>query len=284
MDTAVVGVILISAALHASWNFATRAVRGNLAVLWLSLCLAGLASAPAAIVWAALHPPTAESWWILLASSILNAAFFSLLGKAYEKGEISLVYPVARGSGVAGAALLAMGLGMETIHPLAGAGIAAVCAGILLIGLGHNGEAHGSKLHAVLLAILTGMSVACYSLLDKKGVEGMHPIVYVSGQYLGTALFMIPYAWPRTRGKVLATWTEHPRHVAFIGSASLVTYLLILYVYPLAPASSIIAFREVAIVLGCLLGFFVLKERLTVRKGLGIAAIIVGLVLIKVGK
>jgi drug/metabolite transporter (DMT)-like permease len=292
MDTAVAGVILVSAVLHASWNFATRAVKGNLAVLWLSLALSGVASMPVAIVWIVLHPPQAESWLILLISSILNAVFFSLLGKAYEKGEISLVYPVARGTGVAGAAMIAMGLGLETIHPLAGAGIAAVCVGILLIGLGHNGDSQGSKLHAVVLAVLTGASVACYSILDKIGVggmkeiglRGMHPIIYVSGQYLGTALFMIPYAWPRTKGKVLATWKAHPRHVAFIGSASLVTYLLILYVYPLGPASSIIAFREVAVVLGCLLGFLVLKERLTVRKVLGIAAIVAGLVLIKVGR
>jgi drug/metabolite transporter (DMT)-like permease len=284
MDTAVAGVILVSAALHASWNFATRAVRGNLAVLWLSLGLSGLASMPVAVVWTLQHPPRAESWLILLASCILNAAFFSLLGKAYEKGEISLVYPVARGSGVAGAALLAMGLGLETIHPLAGAGIAAVCAGILLIGLGHNGESQGPKLCAILLAVLTGATIAGFSILDSVGVRGMHPIIYVSGQYLGTALFMVPYAWPRTKGKVLATWKQHPRHVAFIGPASLVTYLLILYVYLLGPASSIIAFREVAVVLGCLLGFFVLKERPTVRKVLGIAAIVAGLVLIKMGK
>jgi drug/metabolite transporter (DMT)-like permease len=281
MSGVVVALVLSSAVLHALWNFATRAVKGDLAVLWLSLGFSGVVSLPVAMAFLWFCPPPLEAWLYLLVSGVLNAAFFSLLGKAYEKGEISLVYPVARGSGVAGTALLALGFGIETITPLAGTGIATICAGILLIGLGRQAAGQASRLHAIALAVLSGAMIAGYSIIDKIAMGLMHPVIYVWGQYLLTAAFMSGYAWPRTKGTLRSTWARRRRYVLFIGPASLLTYLLILYAYRLGPVSSIVAFREVAVVLGCMLGFWLLKERLTVRKALGIAAIVAGLLLIK---
>ncbi len=294
MNSTVLALVFVSALLHASWNFAMRKARGDIVVLWLSLLLAGLAGLPAAVAFGWWHPPQLAGLGFLLASCVLSAMFFSLLGKAYEAGEISLVYPVCRGTGVAVTALIALALAIDPFRPLSCAGILAVVAGILLIGLGHvnSDPSSRSKAHSIGLAILVGICIAGYSITDKLGVSTgphgrwpgghMHPVMYVCGQYLGTSIFMIPYVLTRKAGAVAETWRRRKRYVLFIGPASLVTYLLILLAYHLGgPVSFIVAFRESAVVVGCVLGFVVLKESVTKRKLVGIAAVLAGLVLMK---
>jgi len=273
-----------------------RRVRGDIVVLWLSLLLAGVAGLPVAVAFGLWHPPRPEGLGFLLASCVLMATYFSLLGKAYEGGEISLVHPVCRGTGVALTALIALALAIDPVRPLSYAGILAVVAGILLIGLGHVADTPGGhgKAHSIGLAILVGICIMGYSIVDKLGVStqpqgrwpggDMHPVVYVCGQYAGTSIFMIPYVMTRRAGAVAEAWRRRRGYVLFIGPASLVTYLLILLAYHIGgPVSSIVAFRESAVVLGCLLGFVVLKESVTARKLAGIAAVLAGLVLIELG-
>jgi drug/metabolite transporter (DMT)-like permease len=295
MNGTVILLVLASAVLHASWNFAMRSARGDLLVIWLSLMLAGVAGMPMAIAYGLWYPPHAAGTWYLLASCVLNALFFSLLGKAYEGGEISLVYPVSRGTGVALTGVIALALAIDPLSPLALAGMLAVVAGILMIGLGHVSSGLGghSKAHSIGLAVLVGLCIAGYSITDKLGVSArrdglwpggqMHPVIYVCGQYFGTAMLMIPYVLTRPARQIAEAWNRWRVHVLFIGPASLLTYLPILLAYRLGPVSSIVAFREVAVVLGCVLGFAVLKESMPARKLAGIAAVLAGLILIKLG-
>jgi len=297
MNGTVILLVLSSTLLHALWNFAMRSSRGDLMVIWLSLLLAGAVGMPAAIAYGLWYPPQAAGIWYLLASCVFNALFFCLLGKAYEGGEISLVYPVCRGTGVGLTAMIALVLAIDPLNPLALAGVLAVVAGILLIGLGHVNSTLGghSKAHSVGLAILVGVCITGYSITDKMGVsvrqEGgwpggmMHPVTYVCGQYFITAVVMIPYVLTRPLRQVAEAWNHRRRYVLFIGPASLVTYLLILVAYQFGGAvSSIVAFRELAVVLGCVLGFAVLKESMSAGKLAGIASVLAGLILIALGK
>jgi len=296
MNGTVILLVLTSAVMHASWNFAVRRARGDLMVLWLSLMLAGVVGIPAAIAYALWYPPQAAGWWYMLASCVLNALFFSLLAKAYEGGEISLVYPVCRGTGVALTGVIALAMAIDPLRPLALAGIMAVVAGILLIGLGHVNSSSGGhgKAHSIALAVLVGACIAGYSITDKLCVSNqalgslpggsMHAVTCVCGQYFGTAVFMIPYVLTRPVRQIAEAWNRRRIYVLFIGPASLVTYLLILLAYNLGgPVSSIVAFRELAVVLGCVLGFTVLKESMPARKLAGIASVLAGLILIKLG-
>ena len=296
MNGTVIALILTSAILHASWNFAMRKARGDIVVLWLSLLLAGAVGLPVAVALGLWYPPRAAGLGFLLVSCALMATYFSLLGKAYEGGEISLVYPVCRGTGVALTAVLALAMAIDPVRPLSCAGILAVVAGILLIGLGHVPNTPGghSKAHSIGLAILVGICIMSYSIIDKLGVSTqpqgrwpggyMNPVVYVCGQYVGTSIFMIPYVLTRRAGAVAQAWRRGRGYVFFIGPASLLTYGLVLLAYHIGgPVSSIVAFRESAVVLGCLLGFVALKESVTTRKLAGIAAVLAGLVLIELG-
>lgn len=271
-------------------------LRGEFGVIWLSLSLAGLASLPAGVAFWIMHPPHVAGVVYLLVSCVFMAAYFSLLARAYEGGEISLVYPICRGTGVALTAMMALLLSIETLRPTSLAGVAAVIAGIFLIGLGHvSGDLGGhSKAHSVGLALLVGICIMSYSITDKLGVSaqaagnwpggGMHPVTYICGQHVVVSLLLIPYVMTRKARIVRDAWRRRRGYVLFIGPASLVTYLLIVMAYSIGgPVSSIVAFREFAVVLGCVLGFAVLKEKLTARKLAGIAIVLAGLVLIKLG-
>lgn len=287
-------LVLAAAVLHAAWNFATRRSRGNLPALWLSLLLAGLASLPFAVWLAVRDGLSAQAWMFFAATGGIHALYFSLLAKAYEGSDISLVYPIARGTGVALTAVLAVALGVDRIGVLAAIGIAAVACGIGMMGLGHGASAgRHSKAFSVLLALSVGLTIMLYSLTDKLAVSsgpaeflpggGLHPIVYICAMFLGAAVFMAPYAlWRSWRG-ILPALRGSKRYVLTIGPASLVTYLLILLAYQLGPVSCVVAFREFAVVIGSVLGFTLLHEEVTAWKVLGIAVIAVGLVLIKVG-
>ncbi len=119
MSTSVFALVMLSAVCHASWNFAARKVKGNYPVLWLSYILACVLMLPFAIIaicrigiGRALDPHTMVC---ILATGAWHALYFHFLSHAYQKGEISVVYPIARGSGVALTALGASVLLDETI-------------------------------------------------------------------------------------------------------------------------------------------------------------------------
>ncbi len=286
---------MATAVLHASWNFATRKSEGSLAVLWLSLTLAGLVVLPAAVPLAIGASFTGASVFYIAATGIVHAVYFSLLAKAYQGGDISLVYPIARGTGVAGTAVVVTALAVEEITPVAAAGIACVCGGILLIGLGHKGgNGRHSKALSVVLAALVGLTVIGYNVIDKLAVSSgaggaavagqLHPLVYVCAVFLGSSLFMAPYVLRAVpRGAMAEAIRARGRYVLAIGPASLCTYLPILFAYQLEKASSIVAFREFSVVIGSALGFAFLGERPAPRKVAGIAIVATGLTLIKLG-
>lgn len=291
MTTSIALLVIATAVLHASWNFAARKIEGNLATVWLSLLLAGLLVLPLSV--GMMTSLSARAMSYLAATAIVHAFYFLLLAKAYETGEISLVYPIARGTGVGGTSLVLFLLAIESIKAQAAVGILAVCGGIFLIGycrLRLN-PTHHSPGAAVVLAFLVGLSVIGYNLLDKLAVSqggsgriptgAMDPLVYICGVFLGAGVLMTPWVLAKGRPALARSWQEHKRYIGWIGPASLCTYLPILFAYQKASASSIVAFREFSVVIGSFLGFAFLGERLTVAKCIGIGLITLGLVLIK---
>jgi len=293
MSTFVVVLVLATATLHALWNFATRKSEGNIVAVWLSLAFTGLVTLPAAIATAIQEYITATALLYILATGVVHAAYFTLLAKAYRGGDISLVYPIARGTGVAGTAVVILFLAIEGVQPQAGGGIAAVCAGILLIGLGQMSRRNCtvSKTSAFGLALLVGVTIIGYNVVDKLAVSngpagaartgGLHPLVYICAMFLGAALFMTPYVVMSGRGRIADCWRTQKKYIAVIGPAALCTYLPILFAYRWEKATSIVAFREFSVVIGSVLGFLFLRERLTAPKAAGILLVATGLVLIK---
>ncbi len=272
------GLVLVAACLHAFWNLTAKRVSGNLGVFWLGLWLAAIVLVPFA-GYSAYQSFNLAGLPYILATAIIHTAYFALLAAGYRHGELSTVYPLARGTGVAGTALSAWAVIDEPISTLGALGIGAVCLGILLLGLRESRNLARSR--SLLLALLIGFTITSYSVVDKLGVGLVSPVVYIAGLAAGTAVLLTPFVLLGHRQQCQLALQSHKRASLWVGLGSMGTYLLILLAFRQANASYIVAARELSIAVAVVLGVVVLKEPLTLAKALSAAAIVVGVVLVK---
>jgi drug/metabolite transporter (DMT)-like permease len=276
----VFAVVLLSATVHAGWNFAAKRAAGNLGALWLGLCLAAVLSWPWALLVYQSERLTLAGLPSMVATGLLHAGYFGLLARAYAVGEISLVYPVARGTGVAGTAIIAAAWLQESLSLQGLAGIAAIGVGTGLVGF--NKRYDQDEGTGYWHALLVGATITSYSIIDKLAVGRVHPVISISGMFSLAALLLAPSVLGRQRAACWYAYRHLKMAICLIGVGSICTYLLILFPFRLGPVSSMVAAREFAVVIGALGGFLILKERVTCRKVLSIAAITLGLVLVKI--
>ena len=167
MTFLVFSIVLLAASLHALWNFAAKRVAGHLSAMWLGICLASILSWPCAIL---VYQPGEISFDALpyiIATGFLHAWYFVFLSRAYEMGEISLVYPVARGTGVAGTAVVALVVLHELLSLQGVIGILAICSGTGLVGWNRRG--HRDEFMPYVHALLVGASITGYSVQTRSG-------------------------------------------------------------------------------------------------------------------
>ncbi len=273
-------LIIFSAFLHALWNFTTKQLSGNLAVVYISLCVASIVCFPVVLFmpWPALH--LSSAYLFILATGLIHAFYFFGISKAYEYGDISTVYPIARGLGVAGTALLAYFLLRENISFFGSLGILSIWLGIILIGFKLSGQTKHYK--GFLMALFVGFTITAYSIIDKRAMGEVHPVVYIFGLFFLAAVFLTPYVMIKKRGELPGAWQNHKRSIFIIGVGSMATYLIILFVFRFANVSYVVATRESAVVIGSFLGFKFLNEKYSFKKVTGIALVVLGLILIKI--
>jgi drug/metabolite transporter (DMT)-like permease len=210
-----------------------------------------------------------------MVSGLVQAVYFSLLSRAYTTGDLSVVYPIARGIGVAGAAVAGVGFLSESISTTGGLGILSICCGTAAVGLA---GALGDK-KSVYYSLAIGVTLTTGSIVDKLAVSTIHPVFYIFCMFAISTLIGLPKALKRA--DILMTWRQHKRTILTIGPGSLGGYLIILFAFQYGPMAYLIAMRESSVLFGSVFGIWFLRERFTWRKGLGIAAIFAGLVLIR---
>jgi drug/metabolite transporter (DMT)-like permease len=132
-----------------------------------------------------------------------------------------------------------------------------------------------------LLALLVGLTITAYSVVDKLGVGLVSPVVYLAGLAAVAGLALAPFLLLRRREECRQAWRHHRRTSLWVGLGSMGTYLLILAAFRQANPGYVVAARELAIAVAVVLGVAVLKEPLTVPKAVSAAAILVGAVLVK---
>ncbi len=277
-------LVLISAACHAGWNFYARKVAGHIGILWLAKAIALLFLLPVA-GWAARWDEAAAWSWpgvgYVVLTGLLHALYIYLLSRAYARGEISVVYPVARGTGVGLTGVGAWLLLGEAVSWWGGWGVGLVLAGIVLMGA--PAFRNRRRVEGLGMALGVGAVIACYSLVDKAGVQVVHPVVYIGGMYLVSVVTLAPFVVPRFWGQLRALGKDHVDALLAIGLGSAGTYLMILFAFQLGPVGYIVAAREAAVVIGVLLGVFALKEPLSAAKGAAIGVIVLGLFCLRAG-
>jgi drug/metabolite transporter (DMT)-like permease len=276
MRTDALLLVLAAAAIHASWNALTKRAGDQLSFLWSSVSVATVVLLP--VGWALVPPdgvPRA-AWPFLAATSVIHAIYFYVLGRAYGSGEFSLVYPIARGLGVALVPLAAFLFMDERPSPLGALGVLLVVAGIVGINVAAArpgrvgpgvavapGAAAGSRRlmgAGTGWALVTGLSIAAYSLVDKAGVARLHPLPYIALLGVGMSLLLVP-AMARRRAALAREWRTNWRTILVASSLNLTSYLLVLFAFRLSKAGYVVAAREISIVLSVLIGRLWLGER-----------------------
>lgn len=269
-------LVILAATLHALWNFAAKKVSGNLSVIWIGLVLATIAIIPFLFFLSPEQIFVTKAWPFILATGIIHAVYFFAVAKAYEHGDISIVYPIARGSGIAGTAIIACLLLQEKISPVGTVGILLISLGTLLLGLTNIHQKRG-----IFFSLLVAVMIIGYSIVDKLGVGIIHPLGYIFGLVLLTTIFLAPYMLINRRGELLSAMKNMKKYSLIIGLGSGGTYLIILFVFQMAQVSYVVAARELAVAIGALLGILFLKEQSTAQKIICITAIVIGMFLIK---
>jgi drug/metabolite transporter (DMT)-like permease len=215
----------------------------------------------------------------MAATALLHAAYFALLAASYRHGELSVVYPLARGTGVAGTGGVAWLVLGERPSALGAVGVGSICLGIVLLGMrGWHRPGHSRSYY---LALLVGLTITGYSVVDKLGVARVHPAVYFTGLAFGAALLLAPLVLVGYRQEWRQAWRQYKWTSVWVGLGGMATYLLILAALRQAPAGYVVAARELAIAVAAALGVAVLREPLTLPKALSTAAIVAGVVLVK---
>lgn len=270
--------VLSSSCIHAIWNIAAKRASGNLAVLWLAQVAAALVVAPVAIYLAA---DTTFTWPILRylgLTAVVQAVYFFLLSKAYQVGDISVVYPIARGIGVAGTATIATLILGEDLSTRGLAGIVAIGAGTFALGFGRH-HLHDTK--PLVFAALIGIVLSTGASIDKLAVGILHPVVYIFFMYLLASLAAAPLIFRAGVAPIRQACRTYWRTVLVVGAGSMGGYLIILFAFRTGSLAYVTALRESSVLLGSLWGYFVLRESFNVRRGVGMALILTGLVFIR---
>ncbi len=278
-------LILVAAFLHASWNLLAKRAGGTERFVWLYGVASTILYAPL-IFWrlATLPAPlSARAWGFMAGSGVLNLLYFITLQRGYRVGDLSLVYPLARGTGpLIVMALAAVWLG-ERPSLLAIGGALLVAAGIFVLTTG--GRASGRRgREAVLWGLVTGVLIACYSVWDKYAVSRLDvpPLVLPWASSLAIVLFLTPLAVARW-SDVRADWRAHGREALAIAVLFPLAYMLVLAAMTFTPVSYVASAREISILFGALMGARVLKEGDASRRSWAGALMIGGLAALALG-
>ncbi len=275
MPPLAVGLVLVAAGLHAAWNVLLKTSGDTLGTAVRLQALGTAILVPIGIAgWLLTGRPAIDPGGVAIAlvSGILEAAYFIFLAAAYARGDLSLVYPLARGSAPLLAVVVGVGVLGENLSPGSLAGVLCLLAGILLVARPWRALWTAGREHrgAIGFALATGATIAAYSAVDRIGVRVMAPWLYgailavFATVLLGTSVFVgrrlgVLAPAPERSDDAPARPGLRRRDVA-AGVASLTAYLLILFAYSIAPLATVAPLRESGIVLAAAWGSIRLGE------------------------
>ncbi|MBX3098792.1 MAG: EamA family transporter [Salinibacterium sp.] len=278
----IVALLVGGAALaHAIWNITIkRAGTSGAGFLWLTFLVGSIVFAPFGI--ASLRDVDLTRWLpLILVSGALQVAYFLLLQRAYRLGDVSLVYPLARGTGPLLAVLLAIVILGERPTPIALVGAGVVIAGVVIIGFAGGRAAAVVNRAGVVYGLLVGVVIAAFTLWDASAVTvgGMPPVGLYWGSVLVQMLLLATPALRRVRDTRAIAGT-HWRAVLTVGILSPLAYILILLAMQLAPVSTVAPAREVSVVLVGLAGWLIFREPNPVQRLVGAGVVLAGVALL----
>jgi drug/metabolite transporter (DMT)-like permease len=276
-----IALVLSAAVAHAAWNlFAKQVPGGGALFVWLAAAAGATFLLPVAAVVVVRDGLPGVSWLAFGVSGVVHLGYFVLLQRGYRVGDLSVVYPLARGTGPLLSVLAAVWFLHERPGVAALLGAAAVVAGVLVIG----GLGAGAGWTGVGYGLATGAMIATYTLWDANAVTvlAVSPLVLMAGSTLTETVLLAPYALAR-RAEVTALWRAHRTQILGVAVLSPLAYVLVLFAMRLAPVSLVAPARELSIVVGSLGAWLLLGEPNPLRRLTGSVIVLAGVAAIAVG-
>ena len=273
-------LVIVAAFVHASWNLLTKRVNASgPALVWLFSTLTVLIYFPINLWFVLDQRPQLDGVALIfmLGTFVLHLAYFLLLQRGYRVGDLSVVYPLARGTGPTLstiAAILFLGEN-PAAWALVGAGL--VILGVFLLSGGVRALRGQHVSRALVFGLLIGCIIASYTIWDKIAVSMIlvPPLILDYSSAVGRAVVLAPLALrPSRREEVRQLWQSHRWSVIGIALLNPLSYILILTAMTFAPVSYIAPARESSVLIAVLMGVFLLKEG-QLRRRLSAASIIV---------
>jgi drug/metabolite transporter (DMT)-like permease len=279
-------LILAAAFIHATWNLLNKKASGHATFTWIVAVSSAVLYAPLAV--AAVLFWQAQIGWLeiglMAGSAALHTGYFVLLNEGYRAGDLSLVYPLARGTGPllsTVAAILFLG---ERPSVIALAGGLMIVAGVIVLSFSPQRLGQSGARKAVAYALVTGTFIAAYTLWDKQAVSrfAMSPILLDWGANLVRALLLTPFAlrhWDRARHE----WQTHRFEAVGVALLVPLSYILVLTAMAFTPVSYVAPAREISILIGTAMGTRLLAEGDVQRRLAAACAMVLGVVALAVG-
>lgn len=272
-------LVILSAVLHASWNLVAKKYAGNYSIIYLSFLVSSVVTGCLSVPFLKDIELNATLITLLIATGIFHAIYGFVLTFTYKNGDISTLYPIVRGTGIAGSVLLSLVILREHVTTMAALGILFVIGGIAILSYRRNRVATSPK--GIFLAFVCGALIMSYTIMDKLLVTDIHPIpVLAASQVISVFMFM-PYVLMQRRAELRLTLRSLLRPVLLISVIATSSYLIILYVMQQADISLIVTVREASVAFGALAGYIILKEDFSRARLIGVVIVMIGIFMVK---
>ncbi len=291
MDPFVIALVAVSALLHVAWNVRLKTAGDPLRAATVGMLAATVGIVPAGLVawWLGGRPALpVEGIALGLLSGVIEAGYFVLLSAAYRRGDLSVVYPIARGTAPLLAVAIGVGLFGERLGVPGSLGVVLLLVGFMVLQQpwrAIRGDRRGLD-PAIAFALATGVTIATYSAVDRLGAQLIHPLSYAAILWVTTSIALALWVRFVAGGDVFAGGQREVRSAAIGGWLTLGAYVLILWALSVAPLSGVAPLRESATVFAAAWGSVRLGEavsrRETWRRVGASALIVVGAILLAV--
>ena len=293
MPLSAFALILLAGVIHASWNIAAKKANGDARFAFQSGVFMALVWAPVGITlgWSVVPTWGMKEWGFIALSGVLHVFYYVILLRGYRKSDLTVVYPLARGSGPLLSSLVAILFLGEKISLVGVAGIFGVVLGVFLVAGGprlfhrkHDPIQRERVQKGIRYGALTGAFIAAYTVTDSYAVKflAMSPILldYMSN-FVRLAL-LLPAAL-QDRVTTARMWREQWKYALLVAAISPVSYVLVLYAVQQAPISHVAPAREVSMLFAALIGGHLLREGDRLLRLLGALFIAAGVVALALG-
>ena len=293
MPTSALALVILAGFIHACWNIAAKKAGGDVRFSFFCSVVMMVFWAPVGLwlAWQQMPAWGAIEYSLVLASALAHTIYFIVLLRGYRKADLTVVYPLARGSGPLLSSMVAIVLLGEQISALGFSGIAAVVIGVFLIAGGpglfrntHSAEKQKRIRKGMFYGVLTGVFIATYTVIDGYAVKivFMSPILVDYIGNLARLAFLLPPVL-RDPQEARVLWGQQWKYASFVGIISPISYVLVLYAMQVAPLSHVAPAREVSMLFAALLGGQLLGEGDRVARIFGAVCIGYGVMALATG-